>query len=102
MNHLLPLTYIEAVEGGNLPFSNVEELSPRVQMGETLMLGLRLLREGVSGTGFRNRFGIDLVEVFGETISELIGFGMLEQRDDRVRLTHRGLMLANDVCARFV
>ena len=102
MNHLLPRTYIEAIERGELPFSNVEELAPRTRMGEAMMLGLRLLREGVSDEAFRLRFDVGLDGTFGETIAELSQLGMLERLHDRVVLTHRGLMLANDVCARFV
>ncbi len=43
-----------------------------------------------------------LDDVFGETIAGLLDLGLLERSDGRVRLTHRGLMLANDVCARFL
>jgi oxygen-independent coproporphyrinogen-3 oxidase len=102
MSHLLPKTYIEMVESGGSPFSNAEELSPRVRMGETMMLGLRLLHEGVSDEEFFARHGVSLDEVFGPTIAELAEIGMLERHPDHVRLTHRGLMLANDVCARFI
>ena len=102
MNHLLPRTYIGAIEADESPFSNTEELSPRTQMGEAMMLGLRLLREGVSEDAFQQRFGVSLDESFGEAIAELVGIRMLEQSSDRILLTHRGLMLANDVCARFV
>jgi oxygen-independent coproporphyrinogen-3 oxidase len=102
MNHLLPRTYIESVDSGHAPFSNVEELTVRTRMGETMMLGLRLLNEGVSDADFRARYGISPDDVFGRTMTELAGFGMLERTPDRVRLTHRGLMLANDVCAKFL
>lgn len=102
MSHLLPRTYSEAVESGESSFSNIEELSRRVQMGETMMLGLRLLHEGVSDEAFFARFGVSLRDAFGPTIAELVEIGMLERDSDRIRLTHRGLMLANDVCARFI
>lgn len=102
MSHLLPRTYIEAVEAGSDPFSNVEELSPETRMGETMMLGLRLLEEGVSDAEFLARHGVALDDVFGPTLAELAEVGMLQRDPDRVRLTHRGLMLANDVCAKFL
>jgi oxygen-independent coproporphyrinogen-3 oxidase len=102
MNHLRPLTYIEAVESGASPHSNSEALSPELQMGETMMLGLRLLDEGVSAVEFENRHGTVLIERFGDQIAELTGFGLLDWDGDRLRLTPRGAMLANDVCARFL
>jgi oxygen-independent coproporphyrinogen-3 oxidase len=102
MNHLLPRTYIAAVERGEEPASNVEAIDRRTQMGETMMLGLRLIREGVGEAAFQARYGVSLDEAFGDTIRELVAIGMLERTESGVRLTPRGLMLANDVCARFV
>jgi oxygen-independent coproporphyrinogen-3 oxidase len=102
MNHLKPLTYIEAVESGASPHSNSEALSPELQMGETMMLGLRLLEEGVCAAEFEVRHGIPLIDRFGEQIAELSGFGLLDWDGMRLRLTPRGTLLANDVCARFL
>lgn len=102
MNHLLPATYIAAVEAGASPVSNVEDLPKRTQMGETMMLGLRLLHEGIGRNEFAARHGRELDEVYGPTIRELAGLGLLTVDAERLRLTHRGLMVANEVCARFL
>ncbi|TXG80462.1 MAG: radical SAM family heme chaperone HemW [Thermomicrobiales bacterium] len=102
MNHLKPLTYIEAIETGESPHSNTENLSPDLQMGETMMLGLRLLLEGVSASAFEARHGVTLRDHFGMQIDELLRIGMLEWAGDHLRLTTRGTLLANDVCARFL
>jgi oxygen-independent coproporphyrinogen-3 oxidase len=91
-------------------------LSPFVEMQETMMLGLRLTEEGVSAETFRQRFGKDLMDVFGNEINELIGLGLLEQVSSptgtsarkgrgarvRVRITRRGRLLGNQVFMRFV
>jgi oxygen-independent coproporphyrinogen-3 oxidase len=102
MNHLKPLTYIEALESGASPHSNTEWLSAELQMGETMMLGLRLLEEGVTASAFETRHGIALIDQFGVQIAELTGFGLLDWSGERLRLTKRGTLLANDVCARFL
>jgi len=102
MNHLLPLTYIKAIEAGDDSASNVEHIDHRTAMGETMMLGLRLLQEGVTDDEFKRRHGISLDEQFGATITEFVNFGLLHRTTDRVTLTARGLMLANDVCSRFL
>ena len=102
MQHLLPKTWIEAVERGEPPISNVEAIGPATAMGETMMLGLRLLGEGVEDEAFRVRHGQGLKDVFPQEIEELVGWGLLDRRSERVRLSRRGLMLANDVCARFL
>lgn len=102
MNHLLPLTYIHAIEAAEPPYSNTEALSPETQIGETMMLGLRLLNEGVSDRAFLERHGVSLNDQFGTQIAELARLGLLERSETGVKLTHRGLMIANDVCARFI
>jgi oxygen-independent coproporphyrinogen-3 oxidase len=102
MQHPLPKTWIEAVERGEAPVSNVEAIGPATAMGETMMLGLRLLREGVEDEAFRARHGQGLVDLYGPEIEELAGLGLLDRRPDRVRLTRRGLMVANDVSVRFL
>lgn len=102
MNHLLPKTYIEAIESGRPGWSNLEEIDARTAMGETMMLGLRLLHEGVSDAEFLARHGVSLMDQFGPAIVDLESIGMIARSGGRVVLTERGLMLANDVCARFV
>ena len=67
-----------------------------------MMLGLRLLDEGVDAEAFAARHGESLDDAFGQTIAELAGLGLLERTESGVRLTKRGLLLANDVCARFL
>jgi oxygen-independent coproporphyrinogen-3 oxidase len=102
MSHLLPKRYVEAIEAGESPHSNEEVLSAETQMGETMMLGLRLLREGVGEREFAVRHGVELEEVFGDVIGEMVRLGLMERIDGGVRLTRRGLMVANEVCARFL
>ncbi len=106
MNHLLPETYCAAVERGEATASNTETIEERTAIGETMMLGLRLVRDGVDADAFGRRHGQSLDEAFGATIEELLGIGMLERANvdsrERLRLTPRGLMIANDVVARFL
>ncbi len=102
MQHLLPSAFIAAVGRNEPPVSNVETIEPATAIGETMMLGLRLLDEGVEDAAFLARHGSTLEEVYGETIARLTELGLLERSSDRVRVTRRGLMLANDVSARFL
>ena len=86
---------------GGGPVSEVEVISEMLEMGETMMLGLRLL-DGVSGEGFRERFGKSMESVFGSDLRDLEGLGLLEKEGDRWRLTVRGRLLGNEVFQRFV
>jgi oxygen-independent coproporphyrinogen-3 oxidase len=102
MRHLLPRTYVDAIRAEKPAESNSESLSEATQRGETMMLGLRLLDEGVSHAEFANRHGIALSEIYGESIRRFVGQGLLVLDDRGVRLSPRGLLLANDVCAAFL
>ena len=102
MNHLLPERWCAAVEAGEETASNVETIDPVTARAETMMLGLRLLDQGVNADAFAARHGVSLNDVFGRQIAELSGIGLLDVGEEGVRLTGRGLLLANDVIARFL
>ena len=83
--------------------AEVESVDRRLEMAETVMLGLRL-NEGVSIEGFRARFGRDLVQAYQPALSELEAAGLVQVAPDadggRLRLTNRGRLLGNEVFSR--
>ncbi len=81
---------------------NQHKNTPRDDMQETMMTGLRLTGEGVSASVFQERFGVALPDAFGKEIDELLGFGLLEWADQSLRLSERGRLLGNQVFMRFV
>lgn len=102
MNHLLPRTFIDAIARGEDGIANREPLTPEMEEGETMMVGLRLLEEGISPERFAARHGKSLETAFPEQLTMLTETGLIEQLPDRVRLTTRGMMIANDVAERFI
>ena len=66
-----------------------------------MFLGLRLL-DGLSVTGFEERFGRDPMELYGPQVRELQQDGLLEHVDGVLRLTGKGCLLANQVFMRFL
>jgi oxygen-independent coproporphyrinogen-3 oxidase len=74
-------------------------------MQEHMMMGLRLLEEGVSNSGFHQRFGVTLKQAFPGQIQRLEHIGLLEwagEGRDSLRLTRRGWLLGNRVFSEFV
>jgi len=94
--------YIARLEADRSPRAGGERIDRRLAMGETMMLGLRLLEEGVPDERFRAQFGLDLEDVFGAEIGDLVALGLLERLPDRVRLTPAGVLLGNRVFAEFM
>jgi oxygen-independent coproporphyrinogen-3 oxidase len=79
-------------------------LDKMAAMQETMMVGLRLAREGVLRERFRERFSREIEDVFGKEIDKLMGQGLLEWADGgaTLRLTNRGRFLGNRVFMEFV
>jgi oxygen-independent coproporphyrinogen III oxidase len=100
-NVLGPLDYARRIETGQSPIAESEEIGLELAMGETMMLGLRLLA-GVQRARFQVRFGVDMVDQFGPTIAELEALGLAKLTADRLALTERGLFLGNEVFGRFL
>jgi oxygen-independent coproporphyrinogen III oxidase len=101
-NVLHPREYIERIAQGGEAVVEVEKIDRALEMGETLMLGLRLIEEGVERARFVERFGVELDEVYSAAIEQLIEQGLLESDDERIRLTARGRLLGNRVFAEFL
>ncbi len=78
-----------------------ECLNQQQTIGETIMMNLRLL-EGIDLTAFRERYGQSIELLFPDRIQTLCALGLLEIRADHLRLTHKGLLLANEVFREFV
>ncbi len=83
------------------PLDTVEAISTRTEMGETMMLGLRL-SQGVSEASFQERFGLELRQVYGPQIEELERLGLLGWHQGWLHLTPRGRLLGNEVFQRFL
>ncbi len=96
-----PEAYLETVALGLLPEEEATALTERDAMAETLFLGLRML-EGVEPERFRREFGATLEEAYPEGYPGLLADGLLELTDGRLRLTRRGVILANQVFIKFV
>lgn len=78
-----------------------ERLPARGAAGEAIMLGLRT-REGADLGRVRARWGIDPEAEWGEEIGQFVEDGLVVRDGPRLRLTRRGVMLANAVCAAFL
>lgn len=95
-------SYGKRMRAGDSVDDFAEEISPPVGMGETMMLGLRLVREGVLLDRFSMLHGRSLSDAFGTELDRLCRDGLLTVDTRRVRLTPRGLMVGNQVFARFL
>ena len=88
--------YTEALRDNKKPISDSELMTGHAEKAETLMLALRK-REGLCLGDYEQRFNEKIGVAFGENIERWMGLGLLEQNGTHLRLSQRGLFLANEV-----
>jgi oxygen-independent coproporphyrinogen III oxidase len=114
-NVLAPGAYIARVDASQdtldkparlFPFSPamVETIlvTPESAMDETMMLGLRLVGEGVGEADFHSRYGHSIDARYARRLKRLMALRLVERVDNCVRLTHGGRLLGNRVFREFV
>ena len=94
--------YIQRVEAGAPYWSMEEPISLDLEMGETMMLGLRLVRAGVERARFRERFGVDVTDVWPQELATLLAQGLIQLSAERVRLSPDAVLIGNEVFAAFL
>ena len=84
----------------------VLSLSLSDDIQESMMMGLRLVDEGIAEEDFQQRFGLAMVDVYDKEIKQLVQDGLLERAicDGKhvIRLTAKGRMLGNQVFMQFI
>ena len=96
--------YIELIEANN--FKEIS-ITDEVQWNkfdiakEYMMIGLRKI-EGVKISNFQKKFNLNPLYYFKKEIDKLENFGLLEQDEGFIRLTQKGIDLANIVFKEFV
>jgi oxygen-independent coproporphyrinogen-3 oxidase len=77
-----------------------EEIGPAKAAGEFVFLGLRMT-EGVSMDAFRARFGRTPSDTFPQ-INDWIEGDFMKEENGFLRLTPRGLLVANSIFVQFM
>jgi len=111
-NVMHPAHYIQKM---NAPFRNAFPFTPATvyahrvdgeeEMRDTVLLGLRLIQDGVGEEDFYQRFGKRLTDVFPGEIARLLRKELvewIETDQPRLRLTRFGQLLGNQAFVEFV
>jgi len=93
--------YIQKLLQGQPAVREAHQLSVAEQISETIFLALRLA-EGLDLAGFEARFGKPVEGLFGAELRKLRGMGLVEITEKNLKLTKKGLPLANEVFAAFI
>jgi oxygen-independent coproporphyrinogen III oxidase len=111
VNQRSPQKYIQKLKNSMSPENgfpktvatvDIEPVDRQREISETMLMGLRLTREGISNQRFMARFDTSLGDIFGTEIHDLMAAGLLEWQADHLRLTSKGRFISNQVFRRFV
>lgn len=107
-----PFRYIKQINQADrkeFPFTpaavNSTVIDKLLEMQETMMMGLRLLDEGVSKTRFQERFGVEMQAVFSEEINRLLGRGLVQwggENCESLILSKQAYLIASQVFLEFI
>ncbi|AOV07914.1 radical SAM family heme chaperone HemW [Sporosarcina ureilytica] len=93
--------YMASLDEEKRPILHTHEVTEVEAMEEEMFLGLRKI-EGVSAKHFEEKFGRALKDVYGDALQMLINKGLIEQTNDRYKLTNTGLFRGNEVFQQFL
>ena len=96
-----PVEIDDRLLGSALTVDGWEDISPDLDMAETMILGLRLT-DGVDLQAFNHRFSADPLTLYGAQIDTLTKQGLLESVNGRLRLSNKGFLLSNRVFVEFL
>jgi oxygen-independent coproporphyrinogen-3 oxidase len=100
-NERMPARYSAAALGGGIAEAGSETVDAAIAAGEFVFLNLRL-RDGFALSDFEARFGVTFDARFGTQAESLFDAALLLRDDGRIRLSDRGLELADSIFAEFV
>ena len=82
------------------------QIEPYTMQQETMMLGMRLTREGVSAREFQERYGVEIQDVFPKELERILARKLVEWQNfpdgPHLLLTKGGVLLGNQVFQEFV
>ncbi len=97
---------MEEAQERPFPFSpaneDYEEIDEGLAKSETMILGLRLVEEGVDRAGYQARFGEPVEASFGPVLHELEAGRLVESNGERIRLTRQAYLISNRVFVRLL
>lgn len=93
--------YSSVLEAGRLPATLEEQVDRQAHMEEYCFLGLRTAA-GIDKNLFQQKFGVDLLTIYGRTIEKLVAQDLLQHTAKGIALTPLGMKYGNQVFAEFL
>lgn len=93
--------YFQLIENYKYPFESIIAEDKKDLMSEFMFLGLRKIK-GINDKDFKELFNKSFFDIYKKEIEQHINNGLLIREDENIRLSNKGLDLANYVMSDFV
>ena len=94
-------SYIQTIESGSLPIVERHEVSKEEKIEEEMFLGLRLL-QGINIVATNKKHHVLIEEIYEDALKKLIAMDYLIIEEGWIRLTKKGILMANEVFEQFL
>lgn len=93
--------YINSIKNDTSVIAEQLKLTSEDKLSEAAFLGLRLT-EGINIDEFERKYGVRIEQVYAKQINKLKKLELLEIEENRLKLTKKGLPLANEAFVEFI
>lgn len=93
--------YYNKLDNESFPVENKEIINKELEIAEYLIMGIRYI-DGINIKEFKNRFNLDIMDIYSKEINKHIQGGLLTQEGPYIKLTEKGLDLSNLVEVDFL
>ena len=97
-----PAEYIARLAQGRSAEASGEDLDEATSRSETIVLGLRLLIEGVDRARFAQRYHAPIEHFYAQALERGVALGLLDVTPARICLTERGRFVSNQAAQLFL
>ncbi|MGJ0702725.1 radical SAM family heme chaperone HemW [Clostridium perfringens] len=93
--------YINSINEKGEAVEEIINNSKNDNMEELMFMGLRKI-SGIDENEFKNRFSMNINDVYGEILNKYIGEGLLIRESGRIFLSEKGIEISNIIMADFL
>lgn len=92
--------YIDRIDKGELPVSVGYILDKTEEMAKVCVLGIHNVN-GINLVKYKDKFGVDIREVYGDLIDKLVKVGLIEINKTNLKPSKLGMIFADEIATEF-
>lgn len=92
--------YVERINKGELPVSIGYVLDKKEEIAKACVLGIHNVN-GINLVKCKEKFGIDIREIYGELIDKLVKTGLMEISETNLKPSRLGMIFADEIATEF-